>query len=200
MKERLVAAVLDATKWHLHEAPDANAGDWLQEVEGQSWSIFYDENNVMVATRLDERGEPVEVIKFGVGVTLTQIRQAESEPTNPNPGGQDMKLFAIAHDTTFDGDSGFYCPDPVVEYHEGMVLEDIRVAFVLAAGNDDFARETAQEMKGAWIVSEQGLRACRAVWEADPGNDSATYACNRAAKHVAEAICVKRVGDDAEKD
>ena len=110
-----------------------------------------------------------------------------------------MKLFAIGHDATFDGDNAFTCPDPTVEYRDGMTLADIRAAWVQTAGDDEFAKETVQEMRGAWIVDEKGLRACRAVWESDPGNDSSVYSANRSAKHVAEAICVKKVGDDVEE-
>lgn len=57
------------------------------------------------------------------------------------------------------------------------------------------ANSMIAEIKGAWIVDKKGLSALfKLVDSMDPRGDSLTYACNRAAKSMADSICIKRVG------
>jgi hypothetical protein len=121
-----------------------------------------------------------------------------------------QKLFAIFHDGTFDGDSAFYCPDDSMPY-SGENLRDLKKKFHEKKLKEDWpelskadkeSRDSAmQDIKedwpidGAWIVDTKTIKAIQAIWdEVDPGNDSATYACNRAAKAVANALAIKKLG------
>ena len=112
------------------------------------------------------------------------------------------KLVAVVHDSTGDGDSAYYCPNSQVPYKKGMTLQDIRKTYfdkmMEKEINNPFfceqsAREDADGISGAWILDERGERACSAVWNSNHGNDSETYACNRAAKAVAAEICIKEI-------
>jgi hypothetical protein len=112
------------------------------------------------------------------------------------------KLYVVPHDGTFDGDSCFYCPVRTFPYKQGMTLDDIKKLYFKLVTKDEKKNpfyeekefwEEAQAIKGAWVLDEKGMRACNAIWDSDPGNDSAVYACNRAAKRVAAEICVKEI-------
>ena len=114
------------------------------------------------------------------------------------------KLYAIVHDGTFDGDSLYYCPNCQVPYTKGMTIDNIRQAYLkqieeaekgnpFTYSHDEWVNET-NKIRGAWILDSRGLAACEAVWDSEPGNDSATYNCNTSAKHVADSMCIRIIG------
>ena len=110
------------------------------------------------------------------------------------------KLFVIPYGADkFEGDSAFYCPEPYFNYKEGMTLEDVRKEWVemTAQGCGKSEREgielTSKDIVGAWVVDQKTINASGAVWNSDPGNDSAVYHCNSAAKEVVDEICVKEI-------
>jgi len=110
------------------------------------------------------------------------------------------KLFVIPYGADkFEGDSGFYCPEPYFNYKVGMTLEDVRQAWVKHTANGCGKEELAEievqskDIKGAWVVDQKGINASGAVWNSDPGNDGAVYRCNKTAKHVVDEICVKEI-------
>ncbi len=113
------------------------------------------------------------------------------------------KLTAILHDGTFDGDSAFYCPDHTGndKYKKGTTLNQLSKKFwkimvkELVSEEEDVQKD--YPVKGAWIVDEKGMKVISVIWESDPGNDSATYACNRAAKRVAQIVAIKCLGKKA---
>ncbi len=120
------------------------------------------------------------------------------------------KLFALVHDGTFDGDSLFYFPSHPVPYKAGMPLEEIKEGHFkvvadtmrkygstekeIAIDMIDYREDHIEDIKGAIIVPESAVKAMDAVWKADPCNDSATYGCNRAAKHVGWELKLFTIG------
>jgi hypothetical protein len=122
------------------------------------------------------------------------------------------KLFAIVHDGSFDGDNTFYCPDDRVEFKEGQNIRDIRQAYHEKRVKADVGDQTltpeevrevtdmvnedyTSQIKGAWIVDEDGLKAIEGLYEhITPGNDSACYALNRAAKSLAHSLALRYPG------
>ena len=112
-----------------------------------------------------------------------------------------QQLFVIPYGTDgFEGDSGFYCPEPYFKYDKIVNLDDVRQAWInhtaKGCGKEERAEieEDAKDIKGAWVVDMKGIRAAGAIWETDPGCDSAVYRCNSASKHVAEEVCLMHVG------
>jgi hypothetical protein len=111
------------------------------------------------------------------------------------------KLFAFVHDGTFHGDSIFYFPTHPIPYEAGMSLSQIKDGHLTAVAkvaidlgcSPEAVRDDVQtareehlvEIKGAVIVDEKVAKAMKAIWESEPGNDSAVYSCNRACKRVA---------------
>jgi len=134
------------------------------------------------------------------------------------------KLWFCLHDGYLDGDSSYHCPPEYkLPYKEGMTLNDM-IEAVKKEGikvgeyhTEEQIRQCLKEckidkepdmesdggmfnyivhggVKGAWILDKKGLDACEEIWEDDPHNDSAVYACNRAAKRIANKLCVKHIG------
>jgi hypothetical protein len=130
--------------------------------------------------------------------------------------GKPPKLFALAHDCTLDGDSAFYAPDDRIEFKEGQTIRDVRLALherrvKLDTGDEkispallrDIIDETNEtytnEIKGAWVVTEDTIELLKEIWEAiDPGNDSATYRANHLCKHMAKKFAIKTLGRKAQ--
>lgn len=122
------------------------------------------------------------------------------------------KLYAVFHDGTFDGDNAFYAPngpevpsaDVTIAQIKKLHLEQERARMEKEAGNTEedvqqslkeIKTEDHPKVKGVWIIDERTKKAAEAIWDViDPGNDSSTYACNRAAKAVVDAQAIKRIG------
>ena len=122
-----------------------------------------------------------------------------------------MGLFAILHDGTFHGDSAIYFPGDHVPFEAGMTLEAVKAAFMkskvdqmkkLGVLDEDVKAEVENilegfsDIRGAVIVSGKVIEAMDAIWESDPGNDSAVYACNRASKRVAWTLRESHLGEE----
>ena len=131
--------------------------------------------------------------------------------------GKEPKLFAIVHDGTFDGDSGFWVDSDRIKYKEGQGIRDVRAAYhahrikldvesqkdlspeVMRDACDEINETYTSQIKGAWIVDEDGLKVINAVLDAHgpPGGDHAAYRMNRSAKALANALAIKRLGKKA---
>lgn len=124
--------------------------------------------------------------------------------------GQKRKLFALLHDGTFDGDSTFYFPDNPIPYSGEKTLAPLKKAHrvvvkarLLGLGytpeGADLEIEDDHDLKavrGAVVVTEDVIKAMSAVWESNPGNDSAVYSCNRAAKRIAWSLKRSFIGKE----
>jgi hypothetical protein len=132
--------------------------------------------------------------------------------------GTPPKLFALIHDGTLDGDSTFYAGAEKIEYKLGQNIHEIIKNFLNAEVAKrckdleaeepvgpldpvetrlivDEVTDQYKDAKGAWIVDEETILAIEALWDAaDPSNDSASYAANRAAKGMAHRLAFKRLG------
>ena len=122
-----------------------------------------------------------------------------------------MGLFAILHDGTFHGDSAFYFPGETIPFEVGMTLEAVKAAYIKGhverlkkdgipdedlKGEIECVMEDLADVKGAVVVNEKVVTAMEAIWESDPGNDSAVYACNRASKRVAWTLKESHLGEE----
>jgi len=120
------------------------------------------------------------------------------------------KLYAIFHDGSFDGDSGIYCPDDRLPYN-GENMRDLRKKFYekklkedwpnLARADKESRNAAMQDIKdqwmidGAWVVDANAVKAIQAIWDGiQPWGDHSSYICNRAAKVVANALAIKKLG------
>ena len=100
------------------------------------------------------------------------------------------KLYAVPFGTDdIAGDSSFYAPG-------GLTL---RASDTFDTLLDRYATEAQGDISddeqpiGFWIIDQRTKKAADAVWEADPGCDSATYACNRSAKAICRQLAVKTI-------
>jgi len=117
---------------------------------------------------------------------------------------KNKELLAIVHDGTFEGDSNYYCPGSEVPYKNGQTWNEIKEAFLKQKMKDDgwdsddmagFIEEFGYDkIAGAWIVTKAQFEMIELVWESDPGNDSAVYACNYTAKCMADKSCITYLG------
>lgn len=123
---------------------------------------------------------------------------------------EEPKLFAILHDGHFSGDSSFYFPSYAIAYEAGTSLDTLKQRHLdLIKKQEEEYKSSENEIReqleywggvlkeevvGAVIVDERAIKAMNAIWEADPGSDSATYTCNRAAKRVAWELKVFTIG------
>ena len=120
------------------------------------------------------------------------------------------QLFALAHDGFFDGDNSFYFPSYPIPYVDGMTLNDVKKGH-LKLHEDEMRRDGASQgsikaelecikedtiglIKGAVVVDGKTIKAMSAIWESEPGNDSAVYGCNRSAKRVAWTMRKRVIG------
>lgn len=125
-----------------------------------------------------------------------------------------VKLFAFVHDGTCDGDNTFYFPSYPIPYEQGMTLDQLKEGHLKAHADQmrSFGQaekeieaelgvlkeEEISEIKGAVVVEEAAVKAMNAIWNSDPGNDSAVYSCNRAAKNVAWSMAKHVIGKGME--
>ena len=124
------------------------------------------------------------------------------------------KLYAIVHDGSFDGDNTFCCPSDRVEFTEGQTLQEVQQAYhikrlaeevedpkkispeKLREISDCLKEDYTDEIKGAWIITAEGLKIIEGMHDVAGGigNDSACYMLNRAAKGVASMLATKTLG------
>ena len=111
------------------------------------------------------------------------------------------KLWAILHDGTFQGDSGFSCPGSCVEYKKGQTLKQLsQIYWDYLVKTDGYCEEDIKEdfpIKGAWILTNEHKNIVELVWECDPRGDSVVYQCNHTAKKMAANLAIKHLGKRA---
>jgi len=101
-------------------------------------------------------------------------------------------LYAVAFGEDWcDGDSAFYAPGDIklsiidadllsTGGDQSLIYEELLKKWIKSA---DAAPDDEQPI-GFWIVNEATREAANVIWNSEPGNDGATYACNRAAKEI----------------
>lgn len=93
------------------------------------------------------------------------------------------------------GDSSYYAdPAVAVTYEDGLAFDQLRQRFMEA---QQFTAEDCEDLKGFWVLTEEHVAAIEAVWGEDiPGNDSALYRLNSAAKRLASHLAIKTITKD----
>jgi hypothetical protein len=98
----------------------------------------------------------------------------------------------------YDGDSPFYCLGSEVPYQPGMTAMDLKASMIKKLIKDykdcnpESAYQEVREIIGFWIFDHKVRKIIIDLWsDLDPGNDSSTYACNSAAKHLVARMARK---------
>lgn len=111
------------------------------------------------------------------------------------------KLYILAHDGTFEGDSGFHVySDEAIPYVEGMTIEDLRKAFAekqeAKYGEGWIDDDMISSVKGGWILTEAALKKLDKFQDKlhNAGNDSGDYAWNATCKVYVDEIATKHFG------
>lgn len=100
------------------------------------------------------------------------------------------RLFAVAFGKDgMDGDSAFYAPENKIVVRPRDRFKDLLKKW---EKNPDLEPDDERPI-GFWIVDGKTLKAADAVWGSGPGNDSATYTCNRAAKMVCMTLAIRTI-------
>ncbi len=106
---------------------------------------------------------------------------------------EDQHLYAIAFGTdgTF-GDSLYYAdPQDAIPCEKEATFGQLKQRMMEA---QSLTEEDCEDLAGFWIVSKEHIEAISAVWGDDiPGNDSALYRLNAAAKRLASHLAAKTV-------
>jgi hypothetical protein len=105
------------------------------------------------------------------------------------------KLYAVVSELSMNGDSFFYCPTSRVEYTNGMVLAEIKEAYIqqlMKLNNEDRedAEYEAENLEIAWILNEHMVSILE-MSAPECGNDSQVYSVNRTMKEIANNLAIK---------
>ena len=123
------------------------------------------------------------------------MTQNQTQPTkktltkkNDKPIG---KMFAIPFGTDGTaGDSDFY-PDASLEYFQDEEFISVFNRYIKSLDPED--KDVFEKPVGFWIINGKTKRMLNIAWKTNPGNDSATYACNHISKEICKQMAIKTI-------